>query len=80
MNDSKREGLRRAIVEVIRNHGELTVRQVAEILGKDVKWISPRVTELSQAGRILRVRDCAGSVGRPAAVYRLKEMAEPNPT
>lgn len=65
--------------EVLRcfaRHGELTARQVKDILGKsDMNYVRPRITELAQAGLIVECGKAKDLVtNRNVTKWRIKEI------
>ncbi len=62
---------RRAVLEVLVKHPlGLTAEQVAAILGLEVYWVRPRLTELLQAGQLKVVgKVLSKTTGKKISVY-----------
>ena len=78
--EQRREGMRQLVLLHLRKlGGHGTAREIADSIGKALKHVWPRFTELKDTGRIrdtgLRVR--AGR-GRPTVVWSLPDMTELN--
>lgn len=69
--EALRRELRTAIMFVVANHGAVTASDISAKLGRPIKYIAPRLTELVKSGHLVRSGAIPGR-GRPAGLYTMR--------